>query len=174
ADSSSDASTRPSPPAVAPPPPPPVTRPTPASDTAKPAQATGRATVWCQNAAMIATSTGAAPISRAAWVTLVRVMPAFCTTTDPPYPTAPEASRDGVQAARTPGREATGRRITAARPKRTKVSQPGGSQPKASFDSGTVVPHSSPAVASAATARRRSAFIKPSSPQAGKNLTVRL
>ena len=35
-------------------------------------------------AAMIATSTGTAPISRAAWVTLVRLMPAFCTMTEPP------------------------------------------------------------------------------------------
>ena len=84
ADSSSDTSTRPSPPAVAPPPPPPVTRPTPASDSAKPAQATGRATVRCHTAAMTATMTGTAPISKAAWLTLVRLIPAFCTTTDPP------------------------------------------------------------------------------------------
>ena len=35
-------------------------------------------------AAMIATITGTAPISSAAWVTLVRVIPAFCSTTDPP------------------------------------------------------------------------------------------
>jgi hypothetical protein len=79
ADNSTDASTRASPPAVAPPPVPPVTRPTPAADAAKPAQAAGRATVRCHSAAMTATSTGTAPISRAAWLTLVRVMPAFCT-----------------------------------------------------------------------------------------------
>jgi hypothetical protein len=85
ADTSSEASTRPSPPSVAPlPPPPAVTRPTPASDTAKPAQATGRARVCCHSAAMTATSTGAAPISSAAWVTLVRAMPAFCKMTEPP------------------------------------------------------------------------------------------
>jgi hypothetical protein len=85
ADKTSDASTRPSPAGVAPPPPPPtVTRPTPPSESAKPAQATGRATVRCHTAAMIATSTGTAPISRAAWVTLVRLMPAFCTRTEPP------------------------------------------------------------------------------------------
>ena len=85
APSSSDASTRPSPAMVAPPPPPPtVTRPTPSSDTTKPTQATGRATVRCHTAAMIATSTGVAPISRAAWVTLVRLMPALCTMTEPP------------------------------------------------------------------------------------------
>jgi hypothetical protein len=84
ADTNSEASTRPSPRSVAPPPPPPATRATPPSDTANPAQASGRATVWCQTAAMIATSTGTAPISRAAWLTLVRVMPAFCSTTEPP------------------------------------------------------------------------------------------
>ena len=85
ADKRSDASTRPSPAEVAPPPPPPaVTSPTPPSDSAKPAQATGRATVRCHTAAMIATSTGTAPISRAAWVTLVRLMPAFCSRTEPP------------------------------------------------------------------------------------------
>ena len=84
ADSSSDASTSTSPVALAPPPWPPVTRPTPASDSAKPAQATGRATVRCHTAAMIATSTGTVPMSRAAWVTLVRVIPAFCTATVAP------------------------------------------------------------------------------------------
>ena len=93
ADSSSEASTSPSPRTLAPPPPPPaVIRPTPPSEIAKPSQASGRATVWCHSAAMTATSTGTAPISRAAWVTLVLVIPAFCTTTDPPYPTAPDAS----------------------------------------------------------------------------------
>ena len=101
ADSSSDASTRPSPAMVAPPPPPPaVIRPTPSSDTTKPTQATGLATVRYHTAAMMATSTGTAPISRAAWVTLVREMPAFCTMTEPPYPSAPETSTLGVNAAR--------------------------------------------------------------------------
>ena len=85
ADRSSDTSTRPSPAMVAPPPPPPVvTSPTPPSETAKPNHATGRATARYQTAAMIATSTGTAPMSRAAWVTLVRPMPAFCTMTEPP------------------------------------------------------------------------------------------
>ena len=73
-----------SPAGLAPPPRPPATRPTPARDSAKPAQATGRATARCHTAAMTATITGTVPISRAACVTLVRVMPAFCTTTDPP------------------------------------------------------------------------------------------
>ena len=165
ADRSSDTSTRPSPAIVAPPPPPPaVTRPTPPSDTAKPNQATGRATVRCHTAAMIATSTGTAPISRAAWVTLVRVMPAFCTMTEPPYPSAPAASTAGVNACRSadrwagcwacpcPRRRATASRTAAARPKRTAVSQPGVSHSRASLVSGTVVPHSSPAAMRAATA----------------------
>ena len=68
----------------APPPWPPVTRPTPASETPKPAQATGRATARCQIAAITATSTGTAPISSAAWVTLVRATPAFWNTTEAP------------------------------------------------------------------------------------------
>ena len=159
--SSRDVSTRPSPPTVAPPPRPPVIIATPASDTANPAQATGRATLRCQNAATTATSTGTAPMSRAAWLTLVRAMPAFCTSTDPPYPIAPEASTAGRKAARTPGRAATASRTAAARPNRASVSQPGGSHPRASLDSGTVVPHSSPAMVSAATARRRSGFMPP-------------
>ena len=94
-----------------------------------------------------------APISSAAWLTLVRLIPAFCTRTDPPYPTAPEASTAGEHAARTVARAAT-RRMTAARPKRAKVSQLGDSHTKASFDSGTVVPQSSPAAVRAAMARR--------------------
>ena len=154
ADITRDASTRASPVAVALPPPPPATRPTPASDTAKPAQATGRATACCQAAAMIATSTGAEPISSAAWLTLVRVMPAFCTTTDPPYPTAPEASTRSVQAARSLER-AHASSTAAARLNRANVSQAGGSQSRASLDSGTVVPQSSPAAVSAAMAWRR-------------------
>jgi hypothetical protein len=85
ADSRSETSTSPSPRRVVPPPPPPaVTRPTPPSESAKPSQASGRATRWCHTAAMTATSTGAAPISRAAWVTLVRMIPAFCMTTVAP------------------------------------------------------------------------------------------
>jgi hypothetical protein len=154
ADTSTDASTRPSPPAVAPPPPPPATKPTPARDSTKPAQASGRATVRCHSAATIAITTGAAPTSSAAWLTLVRPMPAFCRTTDPPYPIAPEASTAGEHAARSVARAAT-RRMAAARPNRAKASQPGDSHAKDSFDSGTVVPQRSPAAVSAATARWR-------------------
>jgi hypothetical protein len=161
ADTSSDASTTRSPPAVAPPPPPaPVTSPTPASDTANPVQATGWASVRCHTAATTATSTGAAPISRAAWLTLVRSMPMFCSTTDPPYPAAPEASTGQLQEARS-WRRATTSKTAAASAKRTKASQPGGSQPSASLDSGTVVPHSSPAVISALMAERRLVFMPP-------------
>ncbi len=128
-----------------------MTRPTPASDTAKPAQAAGRATVRYHAAAMTATSTGEAPISRAAWVTLVRVMPAFCTMTEPPYPIAPDTRIPGVQAARSPRLPATSR-TAAARAKRVAASHPPGSHSSASLDSGTVVPHSSPAAQRAASA----------------------
>jgi hypothetical protein len=156
ADSTSEASTSPSPAMLAPPPPPPaVTRPTPPSEMAKPSQATGRATARCHTAAMIATSTGIAPISSAACVTLVRTIPAFCTMTVAPYPTAPEArtfaSRSRWPRPRT-RRRATGSSTAAARPKRTAVNQPGASHCRASLDSGTVVPHSSPAAMRAATA----------------------
>jgi hypothetical protein len=154
ADSSSETRTRPSPASVAPPPPPPtVTRPTPPSDTTKPSHATGGATVRYHTAAIAATSTGTAPISRDAWVTLVRAMPAFCTMTEPPYPSAPATSTAGVNAPwRPPRRRATASRTAAASPNRATVSQPGDSQARATLDSGTVVPHSSPAAARAATA----------------------
>jgi hypothetical protein len=75
ADTRIESRTSPSPIAEAPPPCPPVTRPTPASDTPNPSQATGRATDRCQTAAITATSTGTAPISSAAWVTLVSATP---------------------------------------------------------------------------------------------------
>ncbi len=101
---------------------------------------------------MTATSTGTAPISSAAWVTLVRVMPAFSRMTEPPYPIAPEVTTLGVNAARSPERRAAASRTAAARPNRVAVSQPGASHSRASLDSGTVVPHSSPAAMRAATA----------------------
>jgi hypothetical protein len=159
ADSSSEASTSASPPVVAPPPPAPVvTSPTPHTDSAKPAQATGRATVRRHTAATIATMTGTAPISSAAWVTLVLVMPAFCRMSAPPYPTAPETSTFGVSAARTRG-PATASSTAAARPNLVAASQPGAIHSRASLDSGTVVPHSSPAAVRAAVALRRFAFM---------------
>jgi Lrp/AsnC family transcriptional regulator, leucine-responsive regulatory protein len=95
AEQSSDARTRPSPPKLAPPPPPAATSPTPANDSPWPAQPSGRATVRCPTAAMTAISTGVAPTSRAAWLTLVRAIPAFCTRIAAPYPSAPEASTAG-------------------------------------------------------------------------------
>jgi len=84
AETSSEASTSRSPDSAAPPPPLPASRATPASDTPNPAHATGRATAPCHSAAMTATMTGTEPISSAAWLTLVRVMPAFCSSTLPP------------------------------------------------------------------------------------------
>jgi hypothetical protein len=89
ADSSSEASISRSPAALPPPAPPPIAlppviRPTPASDSANPAQAAGRAIARCHTAAMTATSTGVAPTSSAAWVTLVLASPAFCSSTEPP------------------------------------------------------------------------------------------
>jgi Lrp/AsnC family transcriptional regulator, leucine-responsive regulatory protein len=172
ADTSCDASTSPSPASVAPPPLPPATRTTPASDTANPAQASGRATLCCHTAAMIAISTGAAPISNAAWVTLVRMIPRFCSTTDPPYPAAPLASTAGLQTARIRDRAATSS-TAAARPNRAKVSQAGGSQSSASLDSGTVVPQSSPAAVSAGKTRRRLFVMTPASPTKVLNLSAR-
>src|SRR5262249_5891240 len=65
--------------------------------------------------------------------------------------------------------------IAAARPKRTNVSQPVGSHVRASLDSGTVVPHRSPAAVRAATARRRSVFcMNPCHQQHVWNLPVAL
>ena len=161
AEKSSDARTRPSPAKLAPSPPPAATRPTPANDSAKPVQATGRATLACCTAARKATSTGVAPTSRAAWLTLVRVIPAFWIRIDPPYPTAPQASTAGLQAARTRNRVAA-RSTAAARPNRVTVSQPGGSHSRASLVKGTLVPQSRPAPVSAATAVRRSVVMPPS------------
>lgn len=84
AENASEARTRASPVRVAPAPPPAATSATPANDTPKPVQATGGAARRCWTAATPATSTGVAPTSRAAWLTLVRVIPAFWTRIDPP------------------------------------------------------------------------------------------
>jgi hypothetical protein len=59
--------------------------------------------------------------------------------------------------------------MAAATAKRTNVSQPGGSQCKASLDSGTVVPQSSPAPISAAKVRRF-VFMRPWSLPHAQNL----
>jgi hypothetical protein len=112
-----------------------------------------------RTAAMIATSTGVAPTSSAAWVTLVRMTPSFWIRTVPPYPTAPHARMAGLHAARSRPRQATSR-IAAARPNRMTVSHAGGSHSPASLVAGTVIPQSTPAAARAATARR-SKFMHP-------------
>jgi len=49
----------------------------------------------------------------------------------------------------------TSSRTAAATPNRPDASQAGASQASASFDSGTVVPHSTPAAMSAAKTKRR-------------------
>jgi len=84
AEASCPASTSPSPPRLEPAPRPPAMKPTPASDSANPAHAIGRAVPRPAAAARTATSTGVAPMSSAACVTLVRSMPRFCIRTDPP------------------------------------------------------------------------------------------
>ena len=84
-------------------------------------------------------------------------------------PTGRPAHRDWA-----PDREEFRRTITsrtaAARPNRATVSQPGGSQPRASLDNGTVVPHSIPAAARAATAKRRLLFMHYILPTANSKL----
>ncbi len=153
ADIATDARTSASPPAVAPPPLPAATMATPASETAKPAHASGGAGARCHAAASTATSTGAVPMSSDACVTLVRSTPAFCTRTVPPHPAAPAARTGQRNARRSSSRRAMASMTRAARPKRAAASHPGSSQPRAIFDSGTLVPHAEPAAASAARAR---------------------
>ncbi len=109
--------------------------------------------MWCQAAAITATSTGPAPISSAAWVTLVRASPSFCTSTEPPRPTAPQARTGQRSAARSAARSTITSSTAAARANLIATSQAGGSQPSAALDSGTLVPQATPAAASAATAR---------------------
>jgi hypothetical protein len=84
AESPSEARTRALPDRVAPPLPPAATRATPANDTANPVQAAGGPGRRSRAAARRATSTGVAPMSRAAWLTLVRVIPAFWSRIAPP------------------------------------------------------------------------------------------
>ena len=154
ADTSCATSTRPSPPSVDPVPWPLAMKPTPASDRPNPAQAAGLATLCLSTAAMIATSTGVAPISSAAWVTLVRWIPRFCSSTEPPYPRPPLIRMAGLQAARSRERLAT-IRMAAASANLANASQAGGIQPRASLDSGTVVPHRTPAAIRAEKISRR-------------------
>ena len=150
---STDARTRASPAPVAPPPWPLATTATPPSESVNPAQATGRATLWCQAAAMTAIRTGPVPISSAACVTLVLASPAFCTRTEPPSPAAPQASTCHRSAARSAARSTVASSTTAASANLATTSQPGGSHDNAALDKGTLVPQATPAAASAATAR---------------------
>jgi hypothetical protein len=147
------ASTSPSPAKLEPSPRPAAMTPTPASERPKPSQATGRATPSPRTAASTATSTGVAPMSSAACVTLVRSMPRFCSSTDPPYPAAPVIRIAGLNAARSLDRLTTVR-SAAARANLANASQPGASHTRASLDSGTVVPHKIPAAARAGKTRR--------------------
>jgi hypothetical protein len=72
-----EARTSRSPASDVPAPPPPATRPTPPSATSEPAQVSTVAAPRPSAAAITATSTGTAPTISAAWLTLVRSMPAF-------------------------------------------------------------------------------------------------
>ena len=60
----------------------------------------GRRTAWPRAAVASATRIGTAPRMTAAWVTLVRSMPTFCSTMTAPKPAAPQAAISGVAAAR--------------------------------------------------------------------------
>jgi hypothetical protein len=80
ADRTSDARTSESPVNVAAPPPSAAIPATPVSATANPAHETGPTTLRPSPTAISATRIGVPPTSRAAWLTLVRAMPAFCNT----------------------------------------------------------------------------------------------
>ena len=84
ADIDTEPSTNRSPVIEVPAPPPPATRPTPASATSEPAHVAAPAVLRPNSEAMTATSTGTAPTISDAWVTLVRSMPAFCSTITAP------------------------------------------------------------------------------------------
>ena len=79
-----ESSTSRSPASEVPAPPPPATRPTPASATSEPAQASALLAPRRSSAEMMTTSTGTAPTMSAAWLTLVRSRPAFCSRITPP------------------------------------------------------------------------------------------
>jgi Lrp/AsnC family transcriptional regulator, leucine-responsive regulatory protein len=153
AEASWAARTSPSPPRLEPAPRPAAMMVTPASETPNPSQATGRGTPCPSTPASTTTSTGVAPMSSAACVTLVRWMPRFCSSTEPPYPAAPVIRIAGRKLARSLDRLTTVS-SAAARANLANASQPGDSQARASLDSGTVVPHKIPAAASAGKTRR--------------------
>ena len=153
ADRSTEPSTSRSPGAVAPPPAAPATKAIPTSATPYPAQMRGRVALSPSPAASTATRTGTAPTTIAAWLTLVRSMPAFWSTITAPNPIAPEASMRMLSASRRP-RRPTRPSTGAATAKRTTVSHPGPSHASASFVNGTFKPHRVPAAARARIADR--------------------
>ena len=73
-----ESSTSRSPASAVPAPPPPATRPTPASAISAPIHAGAGLEPRRRSAVMMTTSTGTAPTISAAWLTLVRSIPAFC------------------------------------------------------------------------------------------------
>jgi hypothetical protein len=157
-----DASTSRSPVGVAPDPPPPATSATPASATSAPAHLAAPPLARPDAAAITATSTGTAPTTSAAWLTLVRSMPAFWSRITPPYPSAPTPATAGVSAARR-CRRATSASSGAAIAKRATASQLAPSHSRPSLESGTVRPHSVPAVTSATIAQVRCVKFMPTS-----------
>jgi hypothetical protein len=151
--SAADASTSRSPVSVASPPEP-ATRPTPPSAAANPAQASGPAVARPRAAAASATSAGTTPMMSAAWLTLVRAMPRFCSSITAPKPVTPHTAIRGVAAERSAPLAASAS-SGAASTKRAAASDAGSSQPRAAFDSGIDSPHSSPAAVRAAIGPRR-------------------
>ena len=148
-----EASTSRSPAPDTPPPPVPATSATPASASANPNQADRPADPRPAMVVKSATSAGTAPTISAAWLTLVRSMPAFWSTITRPKPSAPAATMPGVNAA--PAACAMTASRGAAIAKRATVSQPGPSVSSAILDSGTVRPHSTPAAVRASRAELR-------------------
>jgi len=146
-------------PSAVPPPPRWATSTTPASDRRFPPHARAGTRGPPVVAARIATSTGTAPITTAASLTVVRSIPAFWRTITPPNPTAPVASTAGLSAWRS-SRRAMKPSTGAATMNRAAVSHAGLSQPSASLDSGTVRPHRTPAAINATTAFCRKRFIQ--------------
>lgn len=149
AESTAEANTSRSPSDMGLPPPTPATRLMPPSARPEPPHVRARARP-CPSAAVIsATRTGTVPRMTAAWLTLVRSIPAFWSMITPPNPIAPATATRGCSASRSEWRPMIAS-IGALTANRATVSHAGSSQPMASFDSGTVRPHRRPAAASAA------------------------
>src|SRR5947209_17608569 len=106
----------------------------------------GRVAVSPKRRPMSATSTGTVPMTTAAWLTLVRAMPAFWSRTTRPNPMAPDPSTRRSRARRRPCRP-TSARTGAMAAKRNAANQAGPNQVSESLDSGTVRPQRAPAPA---------------------------